>query len=138
MRSISRRARWVTYALALAIAIPSTLATTASAEDKTPTVTKKKRRSVAECTSFDQRDRDEEDGVDFAVHNACAIPVSCSVSWALTCAPESRKRKSRRHDNKRFQLDAAHGISVTATTTHCGDDSWSIDRISWSCEPAKD
>ena len=130
MRStVSRRARWATFALALAIALPAPL----YADTPTP----KKKKSVAECTSFDQSDRDEEDGVDFSVHNACSIPVSCSVSWALTCSPQSKKRRSRRVDSHAFQLDAEHGLSVTASSSRCGESDWSIDHITWSCQPSK-
>ena len=105
MRTI-HRARWALYALALSLAIPTQLA---AADNKS------KRKSVDDCTSFDQRDRDDETGVDFSINNSCSMPVSCSIRWAVTCAPESKKRKSRKADSHSFQLDASNGITLTAS-----------------------
>lgn len=139
MRSI-RRARWASLALALSIALPAQLA---AADQKTggssgTAAKKKERRSISECTSFDQRDREEEDGVDFMVTNSCSVPVACSMRWTVTCAPESKKRRSRKSDSHAFSLDASNGITLTASTARCGDDGWSIDDISWSCAPSQD
>ena len=133
MRSI-RRARWACFALALSLVLPTQLAVA----DDAKTRPMKKKKSVDECTSFDQRDRDEEDGVDFSIHNSCSMPVSCSIRWAVTCAPESKKRRSRKSDSHAFQLDASNGITLTASTSRCGDDGWQVDDISWSCAPARD
>jgi hypothetical protein len=135
MRSSSRRARGASSALALSVAIavvvPSPLAL---ADDRR----KPSRRTVAECTAFEQTDRETEDGVDFSIRNACSMPVTCSLSWAVTCAPESKKRRSRKVDSHDFQLDADAAITLTASTARCGDDGWAIDGISWSCAPARD
>jgi hypothetical protein len=130
MRSI-HRARWATFALALTIALPA-------AADRKPDVKKKERKSVSECTSFDQRDREDEEGVDFSVNNSCSMPVSCSMSWTVTCAPDSKKRRSRKSDSKSFALDADNGITLTASTARCGDDGWSVGDISWACSPSQD
>ena len=139
MRSI-HRARWATLALALSIALPAQLAL---ADKKTESGSadakkKKERKSVAECTSFDQRDREDEDGVDFSVSNSCSMPVSCSMRWTVTCAPDSKKRRSRKSDSKSFALDADNGITLTASTARCGDDGWSVGDISWACSPSQD
>jgi len=135
MRTI-RRARWALLALALSIAMPTQLAV--ADDNASKTTAKKKRRSVDECTSFDQKDRDDEEGVDFSVNNSCSMPVACSVRWRVTCAPESKKRRSRKSDSQSFQLDASNGLTVTASTARCGDDGWQVDDISWACEPARD
>jgi hypothetical protein len=137
MRSISR-ARWASLALALSIALPAQLAL---ADRKTDGDAKKKkveRKSVAECTSFDQHDREDEEGVDFSVNNSCSMPVSCSMRWTVTCAPESKKRRSRKSDSQSFALDASNGITLTASTARCGDDGWSVGDISWACSPSQD
>jgi hypothetical protein len=123
----TRRARWALFALALSLVIPTQLATA-----------DKKKRSVDDCTSFDQKDRDDEEGVDFSIQNSCSMPVACSLQWTVTCAPESKKRKSRKRDSHSFQLDASNGITLTASTARCGDDGWQVDDISWSCAPARD
>jgi hypothetical protein len=127
MMRTTARARWATLALALTLALPTQLA---AADGK--------KKSVDECTSFDQQDRDDDDGVDFTIHNSCSMPVACSIRWTLTCAPESKKRRSRKTDSHAFQLDAANGITLAASTAKCGDDGWSIDDISWACAPARD
>jgi hypothetical protein len=135
MRSTSRPARWATLALALSLAVPAQLAVA----DQKPGTAKKKprpRKSIAECTSFEQRDRDAEDGVDLFVNNGCTVPVACSMQWTVTCAPESKKRRSRKSESHDFALDASNGITLTASTARCGDDGWSIDSISWSCAPS--
>ena len=134
MRSKSIRARGAWCALALCLAIPTELALADDNDNRR----KPSRKTVAECTSFEQTDRETEDGVDFSVRNACSMPVSCSLSWALTCAPESKKRRSRKVDTHAFQLDADNGITLTASAVRCGDDGWAIDSITWSCAPASD
>lgn len=127
MRTTSR-VRWACFALALTILVPAQLAV---ADGKT-------KRSISECTSFDQKDRDAEDGVDLSVQNNCTVAVSCHISWDLTCAPDSKKRRSRKSESHAFALDSDNGLTLTASASRCGDDSWSIDDISWSCEPKKD
>lgn len=135
MRSISRRARGATLALALSIVLPAGVVV---ADDHAPSTGAKKRRSIAECTTFDQRDRDDETGVDFIVQNGCTAPVACELRWTVTCAPESRKRRSRKSDSHAFALEPDAGITLTASTARCGDDGWEVDDISWSCEPSHD
>jgi hypothetical protein len=127
MRSIPG-ARGASLALVLALVIPADLA---FADER-------RRKSVSECTSFSQEDRATEDGVDFSIRNACSMPVSCALSFTVTCAPESKKRRSRKASSHAFDLAADAGITVTASAERCGDDGWSIDDISWSCNPARD
>jgi hypothetical protein len=136
MRSIPHRARWATLALALTIAVPA-IADVGTSDTASPDG-KKKKRSISECTSFDQRDRDTEDGVDFTINNSCTVPVACSMRWTVTCAPQSKKRRSRKSDSHAFQLAADAGIKLTASAERCGDDGWSVDDISWSCNPSED
>ena len=127
MRSI-HPARGASFALALALVIPADLAL----------ADERRRRSVSDCTSFSQEDRATEDGVDFSIRNACSMPVSCSLSFTVTCAPESKKRRSRKAASHNFDLAADAGITLTASTERCGDDGWSVDDISWSCAPSRD
>ena len=51
-------------------------------------------KSLADCTSFDQTDKDD-DTVELTIHNSCTIPVDCSISWRVVCAPDSKKRARR-------------------------------------------
>ena len=127
MRTTSR-VRWASLALALSILVPTQLA---AADGKG-------KRSISECTSFDQKDRDDEDGVDMTIQNSCSVAVACHIKWDLTCAPESKKHRSRKTESHAFALDSTNGITLTASSARCGDDSWAIDEISWSCDPQKD
>ena len=123
MRS-PRRARWLAFATALSFFTPAALADSG----------RKKRKSIDSCASFDQRDRADEDGVDFVVANSCEIKLACGVKWALTCAPDTRKEKTTRH-GAAFELEDGQTEATEASTAICGNASWEIRDISWSCEP---
>ena len=93
--------------------------------------------SIAGCATFDQKDSSET-SVDFTINNACTIAVTCKVTWSLTCAPDSHKRRSRTFENASFALDQSETKTTTASAAKCGDDSWSIDDVTWSCAPVRD
>lgn len=124
MRSTSW-ARWATCALAIMIIVPA-----AAAKDEG-------RRSISSCTSFDQTDRDEET-VELTIHNSCSIPVDCSISWRVVCAPDSKKRRAAHPGSKKVSLPSAGTTSAQASAAICGDDAFAIDSIQWSCQPNKD
>ncbi|MDB4960774.1 MAG: hypothetical protein JWP01_773 [Myxococcales bacterium] len=117
-------ARWATCALAISIAIPAATADRA-------------RRSLAECTAFDQIDKDE-DTVQFTIHNTCTVPVDCSISWRLVCAPDSKKRKTSHAGSAKLALTDAGAGSAEVSAEVCGDDAWELRSIEWSCQPNKD
>ena len=96
-----------------------------------------KSKSIADCTSFTQTDKGE-DGVEMSIQNSCKIPVDCSVTWRVVCAPDSAKRRSVHATTKKFALTEGGGDTAQASATVCGDDSWAIDSIKWGCEPNKD
>ena len=114
MRS-TRWARWATCALAISITIPA----------------------LADCTSFDQAEKGES-AVEMTLHNSCSIPVDCTVSWRVVCAPESKKRRAEHASNTKISLATGATSSAEASATVCGDDGWSIDQIEWSCQPNKE
>ena len=111
------------------------LSTTASAQPKEPTI--KHARSLADCTSFDQQDKNDVT-VDLTVHNSCTIPVDCSVSWKVVCAPQSKKRRSEHAETRKLALVEGTAGSAEASAAVCGDDAWSIESIEWSCSPNKE
>jgi hypothetical protein len=123
MRSTSW-ARWATCALAISICAPAAVAD-------------KSKKSLADCTSFDQEDAGE-DQVQFTVHNSCSIPVDCSISWRVVCAPDSKKRRATHPGAAKLALHESAAESAKASAGVCGDDAWAIDSIQWSCEPNKD
>jgi hypothetical protein len=120
------RARW----LVCAIALSTPLAVSTSSAEKKP-----RRVSIAECASFDQRDRSDEDGVDFTIASRCEAPLACGIRWTLTCAPGSKRAKKSRGAAS-FALDNGQAEEVTASASTCGLDSWQIGEITWSCQPA--
>lgn len=116
-------ARWASCALAISICVPA-----AFADHK---------KSLSDCTSFDQEDKGD-DAVQFTIHNSCSVPVDCAISWRVVCAPDSKKRRSAHASAARVSLKEMGADSKEASAAVCGDDAWSIDSISWSCEPNKD
>jgi hypothetical protein len=94
-------------------------------------------KSISSCTSFGQEDKGD-DKVEFKIQNTCEIPVDCSVSWRVVCAPDSKKRRAAHVGAAKMSL--ANGASQTAEASAaiCGSDAWSIDSIAWNCQPNKE
>lgn len=128
MRLPTTGARWVLCTLALTLAVSS-----ASADNKKKKTKVKARDSVAACTSFDQLDR-EDDSVDLVIGSTCSMPVSCSVSWTLVCAPSTKKTRKTQH-GEAFSLATDQTQSTNASAGTCGNDGWVIDDVVWSCNP---
>lgn len=95
----------------------------------------KKKTPVSVCAHFDQVDK-EDDGVDLVVANRCDIKLSCSVSWTLTCAPETPK-VSRTQHGAAFELELGSDQSTLASPAECGNDGWVLDDVTWSCQPER-
>ncbi|MDX2089863.1 MAG: hypothetical protein SFX73_18550 [Kofleriaceae bacterium] len=119
-------ARWATCALAIMIIVPVAAAGDGGSK-----------RSISSCTTFDQVDKDEET-VELTIHNACTVPVDCSISWRVVCAPDSKKRRMVHPGSKKVSLETAGTTSAQASASVCGDDAFAIDSIQWSCEPSKE
>lgn len=110
-------------ALAIAIVVP------ASAEPS--------RRSLAACMRFEQTSRGE-DAVAFTLHNGCTIPVDCSVSWRVVCAPDARKRRAAHAGSVKLAIGDGASQTAEASAALCGADAWSIDSVEWRCTPNND
>lgn len=123
MRS-TRWARWATCALALSICVPA-LAKTAT------------RKSIADCTSFKQTEKDEST-LSIEVHNSCSMPVNCKVAWRVVCAPDAPKRRAAHAKTQKFTLKEGADQALEASAAMCGDDSFTLDQVQWGCEPNKD
>ncbi|HEU0029786.1 MAG TPA: hypothetical protein VFQ53_04070 [Kofleriaceae bacterium] len=119
-------ARWASCALAISICVPAALADGRAS-----------RKSLADCTSFDQEDRGE-DKVALKITNTCTVPVDCTISWRVVCAPESKKRRAVHAGSAKLALETATSRSAEASAAVCGDDSFAIDQIQWACEPNND
>jgi hypothetical protein len=116
-------ARWAACALAISICVPA--------------FADRARRSLADCARFDQQDLGDAK-VAFAIRNACSIPIDCSVSWRVVCAPGSPKRRATHPGAARFAITEGGSQSAEASAAVCGDDSWLIDSVLWNCQPNKD
>ena len=116
-------ARWATCALAISIVVPAFA-------DRPP-------RSIHACTRFDQTDV-ADDRVAFTIRNGCAIPLDCAVSWRVVCAPDARKRRSVHPASVKLAIADGASEAAEASAAVCGDDSWRIDSVAWSCLPHKE
>jgi hypothetical protein len=114
-------ARWATCALAISICVPVALADN-------------HKKSISSCTFFDQEDKGD-DKVQFSIKNSCTIPVDCSLSWRVVCAPTSKKRRAVHPSSVKLALDSSTTKTADASASVCGDDSFTIDSIQWSCQP---
>ena len=123
MRSINWT-RWAISALALSLFVPVALA------DRDP-------KSVSTCASFNQADKGD-DKVAFTLQSSCSIPLDCSISWRVVCAPESKKRRAEHAGGAKLALISGSTQTAEASASVCGDAGWAIDSISWSCQPNKD
>jgi len=123
MRSLPR-GRWLICAIAL-----STLAPNAVADDQSA---KKKKVSVERCASFDQKEVAE--GLELTIASTCKAELACSIKWAVTCAPDT-KREKKTWAGAAFELEEGQSDFATASASACEDDSWEIASITWSCDP---
>lgn len=99
--------------------------------------TPSKPRSLARCTSFEQREKDET-SLEITIKNRCSMPIDCKLSWQLVCAPESKKRRKVLPESTAFTLSTDAAQSTSASATVCGDDSWVIQSVTWRCEASKE
>jgi hypothetical protein len=119
-------ARGAACALALALCAPA-------AADRAP----RERRTLADCTAFDQADKGEAE-VEFTLHNSCTAPIACAISWEVVCAPDSHKRRSVHPGSAKLTLSEQATEKRSTSASVCGDDSWAISNVTWSCNPQKD
>ena len=130
MRSI-RRARRAGSVLALALVC---LSSSVGADGARPF--KRDKGSISACTAFTQRDA-SDDSVEFTVASSCTMPIECTITWAVICAPDT-KRAKRKQAGAAFTLETSESRVTTASAAACGDDGWAIDDVSWQCAPSKD
>lgn len=95
-----------------------------------------RKRSLARCTSFDQRE--QESALELTIKNSCTMPIDCTLSWELVCAPESKKRRKITPSQTAFTLSSEAVQATSASAEACGDDSWIIKNVLWRCEASKE
>jgi hypothetical protein len=116
-------ARWATCALAISICVPA--------------LADHSKKSLSDCTSFDQTEKGD-DAVELSLKNTCTIPVDCSLSWKVVCSPDSKKHRAVHPGASKLSLDTGGSSKAEASAAVCGDASWSIESIEWSCQPNKE
>ena len=90
-------------------------------------------KSLSECTTFGSEEKGE-DKLELSIKNTCTVPVDCSISWRVVCAPGSKRRNV--HASSSALAIAEGGVkSAEASAEVCGDDAWAIENIEWSCQP---
>jgi hypothetical protein len=129
--------RWAIYALAMSLAMPAFAQPKVDPKADAKADAKATARTIAECTTFDQADKGDS-AVTFTIHSGCTVPIDCSVSWRVVCAPDTKKRRSVHAGTAKMSLQLATGSDTEASASACGDDSWAIDNVEWSCQPNKD
>lgn len=95
-----------------------------------------RKRSLARCTSFDQRE--QESALELTIKNSCTMPIDCTLSWELVCASESKKRRKVMPSQTAFTLSSEAVQATSASAEACGDDSWIIKNVLWRCEANKE
>ncbi len=87
-------------------------------------------RTLASCPALHQS-RAGDDGLRLELHNTCAVPVSCALSWVVHCRGRAESPGARS-----ATLDLAVGArdGVVASGAACAPDGWNIDAIHWSSQ----
>lgn len=134
MRTITPGARLGTLALALAAVTVTAIVTAPQADAGAP---RSKKKSLATCSGVEQRDRADEDGLDFTASNSCGAPIACTIKWTTVCAPDVKSRRKSRSESVTLRMEDGADASASALAG-CGVDGWTIKDISWTCDVAKD
>lgn len=119
-----------------AAALCALAATAASFSTPAIADTVRTKRSLARCTAYDQREG--EASLDITIKNSCTMPIDCTISWQLVCAPESKKRKKVSSESTSFTISTDASQLTAASAASCGDDSWLIKGVNWRCEASKE
>lgn len=118
------RSRWAAFALATTLCVPALA-------DSPRT------RSLSDCALFDQTNKDDAT-VELSIRNTCTVPIDCSISWRVVCAPQSHERRVVHDGSTKQKLAEGATLSTDASAKPCGDDPWTIDHVEWSCMPNKE
>jgi hypothetical protein len=92
--------------------------------------TKKPRARVASrCVTLAQETSGQT--VDLSLTNRCEASMSCSVGWVVRCG-QARRLTTHRGSESVWLADGS-SQTVTASAAECGDQSWRVGAIRWSC-----
>src|SRR5258706_15262255 len=86
-------------------------------------------KSLSDCTTFGQEEKGE-DKLELTIKNSCTVPVDCSISWRVVCAPD-KKRRNVHANSSTLAITEGAAKSAEASAQVCGDDAWAIENIEW-------
>lgn len=83
--------------------------------------------AVNRCVALEQSTEGQK--LELMLKNGCGQELSCNVGWSVRCG-----RSAARRDGETFGLVENERRTVTASAADCGNDSWQIGDIRWSCK----
>ena len=124
---LSRAAQWVTCAF-FAIGVAS------AGDVRGGPKRGKKRASKMTCMKYSQAM--SESGVDLTLRSGCEARVTCEIRWVVRCGDDD-KDTAKRQFAESFSLDHGDAHRAEPSAAVCGDESWEIDDVRWSCQPVE-
>jgi hypothetical protein len=97
------------------------------------TAAKPTKQKIARCVKYSQARGADEQSVDVGLRNRCRFDVACTVEWKISC--DGDDAGTVREQARNVSLDRGAREIITASATVCGDESWAVDDIRWTCEP---
>jgi hypothetical protein len=76
------------------------------------------------------------EGLKWTLSSSCERKMSCTIDWTLTCKDHEGAIESRTAGRERFALEPAQQHATTAASKACGASNWSIDDVTWDCQPS--
>ena len=91
------------------------------------------KKKIARCVKYTQTKGKDEQSVDVGLRNRCRYSVSCTVEWKISC--EAEPDVAPREHAMTVELDRGAREIINASAASCGESSWGVDDIRWTCEP---
>lgn len=90
-------------------------------------------KRIARCVKYSQKRGSDDQSVDVGLRNRCRYDVSCTVEWTVSCEDDEADAPAR-HQARSVDLDRGAREIINASAAVCGDGSWAVDDIRWTCE----
>lgn len=91
---------------------------------------------VSRCVKYSQTMGSDKQSVDIGLANRCRFAVSCTVEWRVSC--ESDGAGNSGEAARSLDLGAGARQTINASAARCGDESWEVQDIRWTCERQQD
>jgi hypothetical protein len=104
--------------------------------ERTGSAARKKRSAqqaapTAGCPAYKQ-ERVGNEGLRLELRNACAFPISCTLSWVVRCRSADAESPGSRSST--LELPPGARERVLASGSACGQGGWDIADITWACD----